>query len=263
MKVGNHISPLLLEQYILGELDSDLKEEIDEKIKRDPDLFEKVNQMKNENRVFLSKHPVSLIQERIDNIAKSKKKSSGVSVGFYYPQVIALTVVMVVGFTVYNYTLNKKKDSDTFSSIKKQNIKEVTRIKGHEKLELFIQDKQKARKLKNREIVTSGDVIEVKIQTDAPYGMILSIDGRNVVTLHYPYNETDSTRLISNLRPRAYQLDDAPRFERFIFITSKKPINIKKILNIVKKTKRVASEKPIFESISDNIREHSLILYKK
>ena len=58
------------------------------------------------------------------------------------------------------------------------------------------------------------------------FGVILSIDGRGAVTLHFPSSPTGATALAGpgeSLLPDAFELDDAPEFERFFLITADSP----------------------------------------
>jgi hypothetical protein len=72
-------------------------------------------------------------------------------------------------------------------------------------------------------LVRPGDLIRVGYRTAGrAYGVILSIDGRGAVTLHLPRHGTRAARLQGGgtvLLDHAYQLDDAPRWERFYFVT--------------------------------------------
>jgi hypothetical protein len=55
------------------------------------------------------------------------------------------------------------------------------------------------------------------------HGVILSVDGRGAVTLHAPEAGGEPVALApsgTHSLPRAYELDDAPHFERFFFITA-------------------------------------------
>jgi hypothetical protein len=67
--------------------------------------------------------------------------------------------------------------------------------------------------------------------------VILSVDGRGVVTLHYPESE-DKDPILDQYKKTflstSYELDDAPDFERFFFITSKSEIDVQAILNSAK-----------------------------
>ncbi len=63
--------------------------------------------------------------------------------------------------------------------------------------------------------------------------MILSIDGAGTVTLHFPEKAAGDTTLPAGSRvflPRSYELDGAPAFERFFFITPQAPLPTAAIL---------------------------------
>lgn len=65
------------------------------------------------------------------------------------------------------------------------------------------------------------------------YGVIFSIDGRASVTMHYPYT-TEQSSLLSGGREtfldEAYTLDDAPGFEIFFMVISKRPLDVEQVL---------------------------------
>ena len=97
-----------------------------------------------------------------------------------------------------------------------------------------------SQRLEENQTVNPGDLLQISyISTDAKYGIILSIDHNHWVTLHYPTQTHLSTQLQQGKEiflNHSYELDDAPNFERFYFITSNQPINIEDILNIAKQT---------------------------
>lgn len=78
--------------------------------------------------------------------------------------------------------------------------------------------------------VEVGDVLQLGfIAPGMSYAVLVSIDGRGHVTLHYPGSKEASTRLPAasgeQLLPEAYELDDAPEFERFVLITARRPLH--------------------------------------
>jgi hypothetical protein len=79
------------------------------------------------------------------------------------------------------------------------------------------------------------DVLQLSyVSLGRPYGIIFSIDGRGVVTLHHP-SAKEAPQSLTDLDgavplPNAYELDDAPEFERFFFVTSTTPIDVDPIL---------------------------------
>jgi hypothetical protein len=66
------------------------------------------------------------------------------------------------------------------------------------------------------------------------FGVLLSIDGRGEVTLHVPREPGESTALSSrseHLLSEAYELDDAPAFERFILVVADQPLSVEQVLS--------------------------------
>ena len=95
-------------------------------------------------------------------------------------------------------------------------------------------------KLENKAMIHEGNVIQLayfinKNDTSNIYGIIFSIDGRNHVTLHYPYNQRQDTVLVTGKDiplDEAFRLDDAPKYEIFFFVAGDSPLNVGNILNI-------------------------------
>ncbi|MCA9707599.1 MAG: hypothetical protein KDK70_17230 [Myxococcales bacterium] len=71
--------------------------------------------------------------------------------------------------------------------------------------------------------VAAGELLQVQYNAKgAQQGVIVSIDGAGVATLHFPASEGDDATLHHGgpvPLPQSYELDDAPGFERFFFVT--------------------------------------------
>jgi len=78
-----------------------------------------------------------------------------------------------------------------------------------------------------------GDLLRVGyVSAGRRYGVILSIDGRGVVTLHLPTTGDVAAGLRAGevvLLDQAYELDDAPAWERFYFVTADQPFAVETI----------------------------------
>ncbi len=82
----------------------------------------------------------------------------------------------------------------------------------------------------------NGDLLQLAyLAGDASFGALLSIDGRGHVTAHWPEPGVEIAAPLSakgEVRlPSAYELDDAPAFERFFLITSDAPFPMTAALN--------------------------------
>ena len=73
-------------------------------------------------------------------------------------------------------------------------------------------------------VVQPGDVVQVSyVAAGHDYGVVVSIDGRGGVTLHHPPRPQDVPRVKARGEiplNHAFELDDAPGFERFFFVTA-------------------------------------------
>jgi hypothetical protein len=77
--------------------------------------------------------------------------------------------------------------------------------------------------------VHQGDTLQIRyVAAGRRFGIIASIDARGAITLHLPEApgkavalERDGERAL----PHAYELDDSPGFERFVFVTADTPFD--------------------------------------
>lgn len=114
---------------------------------------------------------------------------------------------------------------------------EVTRPKGHARLLAFRNAGDHAEPLSEDALVQAGDTIQLRYHGGGQrHGVIASIDGAGAVTLHYPADERASTSLAAKPTslPNSYTLDDAPRFERFLFLTSEQPLDVRDTLGALR-----------------------------
>jgi len=84
----------------------------------------------------------------------------------------------------------------------------------------------------------TGDVLQVSyVAVGARYGVVASLDGAGVVTLHFPAEPGGSTALQQGGAVRlaqSYELDAAPNFERFVFVTAEAPIDASRVVAALK-----------------------------
>jgi hypothetical protein len=110
------------------------------------------------------------------------------------------------------------------------------RIKGlRPTLTLYRRTANGGETLADGAIVRPGDVVRVAYHAARRvYGVILSIDGRGSVTVHLPSRGDRAVRLKSDptvLLDTAYELDDAPRWERFYFVTGDAAFAVRPIID--------------------------------
>lgn len=117
---------------------------------------------------------------------------------------------------------------------------EDIRVKGgRPRLIVYRQEASGVERLRDGSEARPADLILVSyLAADQPHGVIASLDGTGTVVLHFPTEAGASTRLQQG-KPvplaNAYELDDAPHFERFFFVTSQQPIDVEDVLAAARK----------------------------
>lgn len=100
-------------------------------------------------------------------------------------------------------------------------------------------------------IAHRGDVIRLGYRAAGKaYGVILSIDGRGVVTLHLPPDGEQAASLQNEptvLLDQAYELDDAPRWERFYFVTGEMPFAVQPVMDAARRAASNPRPQPALE----------------
>lgn len=141
------------------------------------------------------------------------------------------------------------------------------RIKGDARLVLHRKSGEAVTELRAGGMVTEGDRLQISyVSAGKPHGVILSIDGRGAVTLHYPSEPDQSTVLGKGkaipLR-HSYRLDDAPDYERFFFITSSQPMDPRQLVHIAERwaaQPRRARNKPL--PLAKGLEQTTVLLRK-
>jgi hypothetical protein len=143
-----------------------------------------------------------------------------------------------------------------------------TRVKGAPRLLAFRQVGEQVERLAQDAVVRAGDVIQLRYKAGGQgYGVIASVDGAGVVTLHFPLSEDAPPQATAvppetATLPNAYALDDAPGFERFFFITANDPVDIQQTLAALRSLARRDDSATASLELPAGMRQWSLRLRK-
>ena len=109
-----------------------------------------------------------------------------------------------------------------------------TRIKGRPALAVYRRTPSGSERLADGDVARAGDLLRIGYTSGGRgYGVILSIDGTGTVTQHLPPSGGLAAALAPGgvtLLDSAYELDEAPRIERFYFVTGRRPFDVAPIL---------------------------------
>jgi hypothetical protein len=227
------ISEYYLERYALGELPDEEKEEIRLLSSSIPEIQAALEEISSSNHDILALYPPLTVKASLTTHLEETSKKP-------FPLRRFLTISSVVAtFLILILVLPLLKQKPRI--IHPGSEQDISLVKGIPAVDLSrtqllvyrkIQDGVEI--LSDGERARTGDLLQLAyVTTEDSYGMILSIDGRGVVTLHLPESKGASTKLEGGkqcLLPSAFELDDAPEFERFFFLTSNSPIDVDGVL---------------------------------
>lgn len=234
-----YISDILLEKYLLNELPPKEKIRVDNQLKKDSELQKRLENIEKSNKDILENYSAEIIAANILNIAKlrekkdSKRKNSQTKHIKNLFLTALITTTAAITFFVFLPLEN------TITNISNNNLIENTTIKGeHVKLFIYRKKNNQVTQLENDAKAFENDLLQIRYQsTKNKYGVIFSVDGNGTITLQYPQNTYSTTKLKSSKKEalsNAYELDNAPLFEKFYFVTSTDEINIQELINTIK-----------------------------
>ncbi len=225
----NAIPDWKLERYLLGELGEAEMRRIQEASESDLSLKARLEALAQSNREIHEKYPPGWMSDRIrDKLAEVAPRQRSVLVrarrAWGIPRAVLVPAAVVAAIALAMFVrpgLLPTGDPTT----------EVTRLKGTEfQLSLFRKTDGGSEQLRDGDVAREGDLILLQYKADEQaYGAIVSVDGRGRVTTHLPAEgkqaeQFDPAR--AHLVHYAYELDDAPRWEVFFFVTSSSPFQV-------------------------------------
>jgi hypothetical protein len=267
------IPDVLLERYLLGEVSTSERDRVHKALEQSRDVQARLDRLRIENEQVLKDYPprvmAAAIHERAGRSTQAHRPLNLKWIGVPVAAALVLVVTLFVTQQTGTHGVKRGQTPSLQPAIRpvqapdREAAPEVTRVKGDPRLMLYLDHRGEADELPAGSVAQAGDVVQVKyLAGDASHGVILSVDGRGAVTLHFPADESASTRLDprgpQNL-PRAYELDDAPEYERFIFVVSPLPIDVETVLMAAEMLERSANA----EFIPDGEHRHFEFLLRK
>jgi hypothetical protein len=225
------------------------------------ELAERIAAVHGENTAELARHPagpaVAQIEARVAAERREQARRRRRWWGWLGFATTAAAVVVVARLSSPDVAAPVAVEED-----------DTTRAKGAPRLLVFRQVGDQAERLAANAFVRAGDVLQVRYNPGGQsHGVIASIDGAGVVTLHFPLSEDaqpEDTAMSAKRTalPNAYALDDAPRFERFFFITANEPVDVQEALAAMRALASRGDSGTASLELPDGLHQWSLRLRK-
>ncbi|HEX8435403.1 ActD protein [Archangium sp.] len=222
----------LLERIALGELPPEELAAARARLAAEPGGLERLAKLEADDGATLTKLPPARVAAEVARRRRGVEASRPVQTSRRWLPALALGVPVAAGLAAL--MLFSQRELPEEPRQPRAVLLDTTRTKGLEpKLLLHRQTRGAPEPLADQSQARRGDVLQLGyVSAGKPYGALLSIDGRGSVTLHSPEVLTGSPELKGGTvsLPSAYELDDAPAFERFFFVTSDAPFDVKALM---------------------------------
>lgn len=202
-----------------------------------------VEALQRENAEFLERHPSAKVVAEIH-----RRHQAGRRVAPWRVAVPALAMVAVVALFLRQPPVEEL---------------EVTRSKGHVQLLVHRASTTGAEKLSDGDPARPGDRLQLGYAPGGQgYGVVASIDGAGTVTMHLPKSKEESAARLDPkgaALPFSYELDRAPRFERFVLVTAPEPFAAQQVDDALR---RLAQAEQGTLQLPNGFEQTSLLLRK-
>ncbi|MDR3000334.1 MAG: hypothetical protein LBU89_03630 [Fibromonadaceae bacterium] len=215
------------ERYLLGELPAKEMDTL-RMLESDGGKFSaQLEQLRNSNEELLAKYPPKPAAEKMCDNRRKFAVIEPVKKKWLLPLSAAAAILICPPALFFAFNDGYIQGNNTTVAMNEDG----TRIKGLKTgLEIWRKTEEDAEKLSNNSKAKAGDLLQVRyIAKEKCYGVILSMDGNGILTIHLAGNNGKAAELeagrITSLN-NAYELDDAPKFETFYLITANKEFEL-------------------------------------
>jgi hypothetical protein len=224
------IPDVRLERYRLGELPAAERESITARLADDPGLRERLARLDRSDAEIASAYPTQTLTQMIRRRALQPETAGQASAvprrSWLVPAAVMAACACVAAIAVTIWQHAPVADDTTIKSGRDASLVLHRRVAdGSEELRRGAPARQ-------------GDEVRIGYRAAGRrYGAILSIDGRGTLTQHLPRAGDQAAPLRPTgtvLLDFAYELDDAPRYETFYFVTANEPFALEPVRRAVR-----------------------------
>lgn len=229
--MNGRIPDWMLERYALGELPENARAELGRRLEEDAEARARLAALEAENRDFLARHPPSEMGPRI--LARLHAEARPRNTGHFRLVYAAAAASLALGL---------------FFAL--ENDDGEVRTKGLlPSLVVHRSVDGRVERLVDGATAGEGDLVQLSyVAAGRRFGVIFSIDGAGEVSLHLPLRGVEAVPLEPGSAvalSHAYELDDAPAFERFFFVVSDAPFRLSPILEAARSLPEGESRLPL------------------
>jgi hypothetical protein len=233
MSAVKEIPDWLLERLVAGELPSDQADELRKRLRESGDE-PRLDEIRRSNEAILAEHPAQAVASEIRRRLESARRPVAQRLRPLWA--LSMATACVAGLAMLWAVRDHRGGIATHPAEQADDV----RTKGEVKPELLVYRKTSAgsEQLHGHAVVRRGDTLQIRyVAGGKSFGIIASTDSRGHITFHLPEAPGPAAQLLRDgerALPHAYELDDSPGFERFVFVTAATPFDANDVLPLLK-----------------------------
>jgi len=230
-----------LEKYLTGDLPAEEMHEIREMEASDEIFAGRVKMLREDNAAILKRLPFEKLSEKIATMPGRSNAGAGNTVRVNFKLVklaaAAALVLAVVTVALFSQRSLSEQGGTVLATATNTQVMEVAMVAGSEagddglrikglsaRMEVWKKTGDSAVQMENLGEAREGDEIQLRYAVaEKCFGLLFSMDGNGTITMHMGHENRAVALEPGKMTtlPFAYKLDNAPKFEKFFFLTSK------------------------------------------
>ena len=236
---GEVVSDYWVERLAAGDLPSDRADAVRARLLAEPEGRARLERLEASNAEILRAHPPAQVAAEIERRfgraaaeASARAGRPGLRLHFGLPALAAAAVALILvvrggGFWPGQHAQPRE---DVLSPSGTGSTEDGERVKGlRPSLRVYRKAAGKVERLQDGATTHAGDELQLAyVAAGRQYGAVASVDGAGHITYHLPATPGPAVHLSADgetALPSSYELDAAPGFERFVFLTGDQPFD--------------------------------------
>lgn len=221
------VSDYQLERYLLREGSAAELADLDQRVADDPVLARRLEDLRRSNEELHQRYPPQWMGRRIEGrLQRGRSGTARRRWSGYRPWAVPASALVLAVVAVPALFLPAGDRTGTDGG-----AETALRVKGDgegPRLMIFRKLAGGHERLEDGAPARSGDLVQIAYRSDGlAFGAVLSVDGRGAVTRHLPVSGEEAVPLApADTLDFAYELDDAPLWERFFLVASDRPFGL-------------------------------------
>ncbi len=241
------VSDWQLERYLLRESPASELEDLDRRMAADPELARRLAALKRSDEDLLGRYPPAWMCRQIERKLERGRSRETRRTWSGYRLWAVPAVALVLAVLAVPSLLDQSRRDPVVPAVESGTgyqgpgtpsaaggEESTLRVKGGEggpRLAIFRKLASGPERLKDGAAARGGDLVQIAYRSGGlAYGAILSVDGRGAVTRHLPASGEKAVPLARrDTLDFAYELDDAPRWERFFLVAGERRFGLEEV----------------------------------